>query len=323
MADIVTESPPLYSPVAADIPRVTELLSTLGEGRQPLLGETLAHVFRSGGKRVRPALVLLSGKLGTYPVEQLITLAASLEVVHAATLVHDDTVDEALTRRGLDTVNALWDGKVAILVGDFLFAQSAELAARLDSVLIMKLLSETVMAMSSGELRQYAASRSRSLDESDYLRRIQGKTASLFAMCCEGAAIVSDQSEREIAALREYGLNLGMAFQIADDVLDFTGDEHELGKPAGSDLRQGTITLPAILLARDAGANGSLKRRLLDGDGVEELIAIIRNSEAPTQALARADEYAEKARAALQIFPSSDARESLRNMTDYVIARRR
>lgn len=310
----------LRTPVAEDIPRVTELLVSLGNGHQPLLDETLAHVFRSGGKRIRPALVLLSGKLGTYPVDRLVTLAASLEVVHAATLVHDDTVDEALTRRGLGTVNALWDGKVAILVGDFLFAQSAELAARLDSVRIMSLLSETVMAMSTGELRQYASSRSRSLDEHDYLRRIEGKTASLFAMCCQGAAIVSGQSEQEIAALRDFGVNLGMAFQIADDVLDFIGDERVLGKPAGSDLRQGTITLPAILLAESA-ESATLRRELFEGNDADELVATIRESDAPARALRRAGEYAERARQALRLFPRSDAREGLAELADYVISR--
>jgi len=193
------------------------------------------------------------------------TLAAALEVVHSATLVHDDTIDQALTRRGLKTVSAVWNSKIAVLVGDFLFAQSAYLAAQLQSVRIMEILSETVMAMSTGELRQYAASQSPSLDESDYFQRIKGKTASLFAMCCEGAAIVSHQSPEQIAALRAYGLNLGLAFQIADDVLDFSGTEDVLGKPAGSDLRQGTITLPTMLFAESLPKSSPRLANILAG----------------------------------------------------------
>src|SRR5947209_9566937 len=183
----MTETATLYGPVAADIPAVGERLRAIAVGHHPLLGETLAKVFRTSVKQLGPALVMLSGKLGTYHRDRLVTLAASLEVVQTATLVHDDTIDQALSRRGLSTVNAVWDGKVAILIGDFLFAQSAFLAALLDSVPVMRLLSETVMAMSSGELQQYASSRQGMIDEADYLERIAGKTASLFAMCCAGA----------------------------------------------------------------------------------------------------------------------------------------
>ncbi|HEX8917050.1 MAG TPA: polyprenyl synthetase family protein, partial [Chloroflexota bacterium] len=217
----MTETATLFGPVADAIPLVGDRLRKLAVGQHSLLGEALAYVFESEGKRIRPALVMLSGRLGTYDVDRLVTLSASLEAVHTATLVHDDTIDQALTRRGLRTVNAVWDAKVAILIGDFLFAQSAYLAAQLDNVRVMSMLSETVMAMSSGELQQYASSRNRAVDEADYLQRITGKTASLFAMCCGGAAVVSEQSEEQIDALRSFGNNIGVGFQIADDVLDF------------------------------------------------------------------------------------------------------
>jgi len=253
----------------------------------------------------------------------LVTLAASLEVVHTATLVHDDIIDQALTRRGLQTINAVWDGRVAILVGDFLLAQSAELASRLDSVRIMSLLSQTVMDMSSGELRQYAASQSHTLDEADYFARIGGKTASLFAMCCQGAGVLSDQSEECIAALRSYGTNLGLAFQIADDVLDFVGDEQSLGNPAGSDLRQGTITLPVIMVAQALSSDSALRQDIERGRNVDGILAAVRASGALDRALDRAREYARTACNDLCIFPASPAKEVLLELTQQVIDRRR
>jgi geranylgeranyl pyrophosphate synthase len=311
----------VYGPVSDDLPLVSARLLELASAHDRLLGETLEHVFHSGGKRIRPALVLLSGRLGTYPLDQLVTLAVSLEVVHTATLVHDDTIDGALTRRGVPTVSSVWDGKVAILVGDFLLALSAQLASLLDNVRIMRLLSETVMAMSSGELRQYAASSAHAVDEGDYFQRIAGKTASLFAMCCEGAAVVSGQSEPEIAALRGYGFNLGLAFQIADDVLDFRGDEKTLGKPAGNDLLQGTITLPVILLAARLPADAPLRRDIAEGRNVEAVVEAVRHSDVLDTSIQRATHYAHRAGEDLQVFPDSEAKEALVALTEQVIER--
>jgi len=319
----VTETASIYGPVADDIPTVGKRLRSLANGHHPLLAEALAYVFESVGKQIRPALCLLSGKFGEYDLDALVTLAASIEVVHTATLVHDDTVDEALSRRGLRTVNAVWGGKIAILLGDFLFAQSAQLATDLNRIPIMSLLSETVMAMSSGELRQYAASRSRDVDEQDYLERIAGKTASLFAMCCQGGAIVSNQPPHMVQALREYGTNLGLAFQIADDVLDFVGDESRLGKPAGSDLRQGTVTLPLIFFARDIPKTSPFWRHLQHGTNLTEIVEAVRNSDATRRALERAEVYAAAARASLRNFPRGEAREALEDLTEYVTSRSR
>lgn len=319
----MTEIVSLFGPVTDDIPAVGQRLRDSAAGHHPLLGETLSHIFSAGGKRIRPALVLLSGKLGVYDRERLVTLAASLEVVHTATLVHDDTIDQALQRRGLSTISAVWNEKVAILVGDFLFAQSAELAAQLDSVPIMSLLSKTVMAMSSGELQQYAATRSRTLDEADYLQRIWGKTASLFSMCCEGAALISEQGPEQVEALRQYGTNLGIAFQIADDVLDFTGDEATLGKPAGSDLRQGTMTLPAILFAGDLSPSSPAWQYFEDDGDIDAAIAAIRASDAPIRAMQRAREYADAARAELGIFPPSESRDALMQLAEHTTTRTR
>jgi geranylgeranyl pyrophosphate synthase len=319
----VTEIASIFGPVADDVPAVGDMLRELSHNRHPLLGDALAHIFETGGKRIRPALVLLSGHLGFYRREELLTLATSVEAVHTATLVHDDTIDGATTRRGVKTVSAQWDSKVAILLGDFLFAQSAELAARLDSVRIMTLLSETVMDMSSGELRQYASTRDRTVDQGDYFARIRGKTASLFAMCCEGGAIVSGQDDDKVRSLNEYGMNLGLAFQIADDVLDFTSDEETLGKPAGNDLRQGTITLPVILLAEQLPPGSALRHRIQAGSHQDEIVHEVVQSGVLETALQVARVHARRAVDALQVFPESEAKDTLTHLADTVIARQR
>lgn len=318
----MTETRRPYGPVADDITLVAQGLADLASGHNPLLGAALEHVFSSRGKQLRPALVMLSGKLGDYRRDRLVTLAMALELVHTASLVHDDTVDEALTRRGLETVNALWSPKVAVLVGDFLFAQAAELAARLGTTRVMTLLAETVMAMTSGELRQQASSSALLIDERDYFLRIAGKTAALFRACCEGAALVSDQSADGIEALASFGTNLGIAFQIADDVLDVTGDELTLGKPAGSDLRQGTVTLPVILWAESANIR-ELGAELQNGRRVDDVVGAIRDSDAPQRALSRAAEYAAAARNDLATFPESEAREILEDLARDVVRRER
>ncbi len=318
----MTETRRQYGPVADDIERVGQGLSDLASEHHPLLGAALKHIFSAHGKQLRPALVMLSGKLGTYERNRLVMLAMALELVHTASLVHDDTVDEALTRRGLETLNALWSPKVAVLVGDFLFAQAAELAARLGTTHVMTLLAETVMAMTSGELRQQASSRALLIDEGDYFLRISGKTAALFRACCQGAGLVSEQSPECIEALASFGTNLGIAFQIADDVLDVTGDEETLGKPAGSDLRQGTVTLPVILWAEDAHAR-DLEAELQGGRNLDDVIESIRASDAPSRALSRAAEYAAAARSDLSIFPGSEAKDILEDLTREVVSRHR
>jgi geranylgeranyl pyrophosphate synthase len=179
------------------------------------------------------------------------------------------------------------------------------------------------MAMSTGELRQYASSQSLQIDEADYFHRICGKTASLFAMCCAGAAIVSDQSEEQIAALQSFGMNLGIAFQIADDVLDFAGDEATLGKPAGNDLRQGTITLPAILFAEGLHTASHLRAEISEGKNLDEVVTAVRKSGALEAALQRAGEYLDVARAALDVFSPSEAKDALLNLAEHVVTRQR
>ena len=175
-------------------------------------------------------------------------MAASVELLHTATLVHDDVIDKASTRRGRATVNSAFHNATTVMLGDYLFAHAADQVVRTNNLRVVQLFTDTLMVMAKGEIRQDIAAYDSRLEIQDYLNRIGGKTASLFATACEGGAMVSGQPEQAVHALREYGYNFGMAFQIVDDILDFTGDEAEMGKPVGSDLMQGTLTLPALLL---------------------------------------------------------------------------
>jgi heptaprenyl diphosphate synthase len=317
----VIDTHQLFAPVADDLMAVHRCLLAAAEGQHPLLAQALTYVFERKGKRLRPALVLLSGLLGRYDLDRLVLLAASLEVVHTASLVHDDTIDEALTRRGLTTLNTLWDRHTAIITGDYLFAKSAELASRINSVRIMHMLSETVMAMCSGELRQHATAYDWTISIDEYFARIGEKTASLFAMCCAGAGVITGQAETQIAALREYGYNLGLAYQIIDDILDFTGDEDTLGKPAGNDLRHGTITLPALLFWQHLAPDSPLRQRLVQRENAELALELIRESGALDEAHRYVEDVASRARKSLALFPPSEAQRALLEISEYILGR--
>jgi len=319
----MTDTASVLAPIAADLDRVEECLVDSANGQHPLLADALRYVFDTKGKRLRPALVLLSGALGSYELERLVLLAASLEVVHTASLVHDDTIDEAMTRRGLNTVNSVWDKHTAIVTGDFLFAKSAELAARLDSVRIMHMLSETVMEMCAGEMRQYEARNRWSLTVDEYLERIGAKTASLFAMCCSGAAVATGQSEADVESLHAYGYNMGLAFQIVDDILDFSADERTLGKPAGNDLSHGTITLPAILFMRKLAPGAQLRQRLEHGEDAQLAAELIKDSGALEEAREYAFRASEEAERQLSGRPPGPALDSLVELTRQLPVRSR
>jgi geranylgeranyl pyrophosphate synthase len=323
MDSSMTDTASLFAPVAADLDVVERHLMQAAEGQHPLLAGALRYVFDTRGKRLRPALVLLSGALGAYDLTRLVLLAASLEVVHTASLVHDDTIDEALTRRGFTTINSAWDKHTAIVTGDFLFAKSAELAARMNSVRIMQMLSETVMSMCAGEMRQYAHKNDWNIGIDEYLTRVGAKTASLFAMCCSGAGVATDQSDRQIEALHAYGFNVGLAFQIVDDILDFDSDEGTLGKPAGNDLAQGTITLPAILFIEKLEPQAPLRLRLQHGEDSELAAELVRQSGALQEARDYASRAVDEAVRALEIFPSDETTRSLVELARYLPTRTR
>jgi all-trans-nonaprenyl-diphosphate synthase len=309
-----------FASIEADLQRVREGLQRIGEGDNPLLVQTIRHLFGTRGKYIRPALCLMVGRLYR-PVadERLIDFAAAMEVVHSASLVHDDTLDEAATRRGRTTVNAGWNGHIAILVGDYLFAQSAIVTAGLGELRVMSMLAATIKSLVRGELRQMETAFDWGQTEQDYLDKIGNKTASLLALCTEGAGVLSGAREVGLDALHRYGYNLGLAFQIVDDVLDLTESDEALGKPAGSDLAQGTLTLPVIYYLETASPQE--RALVVDGNRVGEAVKAIAASAALRRARARAEELADEAVAALECLPQSDARRELREMARFAVQR--
>jgi geranylgeranyl pyrophosphate synthase len=317
----------LHSGLRSELAGVERLMTSVSEEVDvPLLGQLIRHVLQTKGKRIRPTLAFLSARFGQYPVERLTLLGSAVELLHTASLIHDDLVDDSATRRGIVTLHRIASAKASVLVGDYLFAKSAAFATATKSLDVMALFARTLMAICDGELREMSNSSSddRTLDQ--YLRRTEGKTASLFIAATEGGAILSEIGPDGELALRDYGLNLGMAFQIADDILDFVGTEQELGKPVGGDLRQGTLTLPA-LWALEKLPNGDLLRRVVDADAPSEAeiraaVELVAGSPAIEFAQGEAEVFASRAKAALEPFPAGEARSQLEALADYSIRRR-
>ncbi len=238
----------LYGPVQEDIALVEATFDSIKQVDYAPLAKMLDIVLAGGGKLLRPALTLLGGRFGEYDLDLLVPLAASVELLHTASLVHDDVIDNAATRRGRPTANSAFHNATTVMLGDYMFAHSADQVARTGNIRVIRLFSQTLMMMTKGEIGQDLTAYDSRQTVRDYLQRIGGKTASLFATACQGGAVVAQEPEEWIEALRGYGYNFGMAFQIVDDILDLTGDEAEMGKPVGSDLMQGTLTLPALIL---------------------------------------------------------------------------
>ena len=290
-----------------------------------LVTEAIGHLLDAGGKRIRPALTLMTGRLYPTDVEKIVSMAAAVEMLHTATLVHDDVVDGSMLRRGSPTLNARWSPGATILTGDYLFARAADLAAQTDSVRVMQIFARTLMTIVSGELRQLFGDATHRQTREDYFKRIYAKTASMFELATEAAGVLIGAAEDEIAALRQYGHDLGIAFQIMDDVLDFIGDESQVGKPVASDLRQGIVTLPVIdyldAHPRDRRVDDLLRNGYHSDEMVLPLVAEVRASGAVDRAMAEARDYVRAAQQRLRLFPGSEARQSMMDVADYVVAR--
>lgn len=316
----------IYEPVQEDLARVERTLEALTKVEEvPDLQPMLEHVLAPRGKRLRPTIALLAGTFGGYRSDLLVPLAASIELLHTATLVHDDVIDRSGTRRGRPTANALYDNQAAVMLGDYMFAHAADLIARTGNVEVVRLFSRTLMAIVGGELRQDFTAYDYGQDVRSYFRRIAGKTASLFATCAEGGALLAEAPSDSVAALREYGENLGMAFQIVDDILDFSGDEEEMGKPVGSDLLQGTLTLPSLLLMERQPGNDPIRKLFRNRRRTEHLaqaVAMIRNSDILEQCYGVARDFRRHACTALDRLPATPARGALAALADYVLERR-
>jgi geranylgeranyl pyrophosphate synthase len=315
----------IYKSVQKDLKKVEQSLEEIADADFSLLAELLAYTLNTGGKRVRPALTLLSGKFYIYDTALLVPMAAAIELLHTATLVHDDIVDNSPVRRGKPTVSRAWGENRALLLGDYLFAKAGSLVASTGNLRAIKLFSQTLMTISAGELRQTSVTFDIAKDRAYYFAWIGAKTACLFSTSTESGAVLSQAPEEIIQTIRDYGHNLGMAFQIIDDVLDFIGEEDELGKPVGSDLREGTLTLPTILFLESYPEDELTKKVIArkDVEGVPQAVERIRNSQAIADCLKMASEFCDKACRAAAKLPDCSAKKSLIDVADYIVHRRK
>ena len=316
----------IFAPIQTDLQAVeAKMREAALTNQNSALTSALEHLLASGGKRVRPAVALLSARLFDADPSRAVALAAAIEMLHTATLVHDDLIDGSLLRRGLPTLNAQWTPGATVLTGDFLFARAAALASETDSVRVMNVFSRTLMIIVNGEINQMFVGRGQASREG-YLQRIYAKTASLFAVAAEAASILGEADEHAISTMRHFGREVGMAFQIVDDILDFTGDEAVLGKPVGSDLRQGLFTLPVLIYLdkhpddRDVAA--LLNGRAGDAERVDRVVQGVRDSGAIGLALDEAKAYVARAQASLAAMPANPCRHALSDLAEYFVSRK-
>lgn len=311
--------------VREELLQVEVYIQNQAESFHPELNAALKHLLTSGGKRIRPTLVLLSGQMLKTDPRKLITLAASVELLHTATLVHDDLIDGSLLRRGNPTLNARWSPAATVLTGDFLFARAANLAAELNSPPALRLFAKTLATIVNGEIRQMFTSRGNASRE-DYYQRIYAKTASLFETSTLTVALIDEQNKIWQENMRCFGYELGMAFQIVDDILDFTGEQATVGKPVASDLRQGLVTLPALYYIEsnpnNAEMHAILNRSECDEACFEQVLDDIRESGAVRQAADEARLHVQRAEKALDSLPDGAKKNALIELAHYIVSRR-
>ncbi|GAP06574.1 geranylgeranyl pyrophosphate synthase [Anaerolinea thermolimosa] len=316
---------PFIVPVQDDIQAVEALMRAQADDHHPDLRSALHLLLSAGGKRIRPALTVLIGKMLHADRESLLSLAAAIELLHTATLVHDDLIDNSLLRRGMPTLNSRWSPGATVLTGDFIFAKAANMAAQTNSIPVMKIFSHTLSVIVNGEISQLFSTRCKA-DRESYYFRIYSKTASLFETSAKAAALISPVDQSIVEQMGQFGYNIGMAFQIIDDILDFVSQEDALGKPVGGDLRQGIITLPAILFA-ETFPDHPAAQRLLNGeciqeeDRLENLIEEIRRSEAISLSYREAVRFIENGLCQLRNLPECEERFALEELAHYIVRR--
>ncbi len=325
----------LYTTMLRDeLPAVRATMLEVQQRLPDPVAPALAAIINGGGKQLRPALALLSARMFDADVENAVPVAAAVEMLHTATLIHDDLIDNALMRRGKQTLNAQWSAAATVLAGDVAFAWAAELATRSQCLRLIKHFSETLAIICSGELNQMFTTRAQLPTEADYYRRIFSKTASLFALAAESGPLLMQRDEADVQRLRMFGKLVGEAFQIVDDVLDFMGDEVTLGKPVGGDLRQGIITLPVLYYFRrhpdDVRLHAVLARAehvrghnnyMRNESTIQALIADLRQSDAAEWAMQQAETHAAEASALLDIFPDTTYRQAMQEITAFAVQR--
>ena len=319
------QSVSFYEPVSERLGRVSASLTAMAEKKHPFLAQLLDHTFSSPGKYIRPAITLLSSSFYSHDERITEKMATGVELLHIASLIHDDTVDGASLRRGRITISSLWGPKAAVLAGDYIFAASATLVCDTGNIRVIKRFAETIMELSSGELQEMAESFSLDQSMHGYLDRIYNKTASLFTTAAESGAVLSGAPEPRCQALRDYGHNLGMAFQVVDDILDFDGTEEEVGKPIGSDLANGVVTLPTLIAMKQRKCSEAVRQALAhpeDSDFLNEAVSIIQNDAVLEESYDFASRYCEKALSNLKGLPAGPSRDSLEELVSHVKVRR-
>ena len=317
----------LVALVRRDMERVNQLILSRTGSRVTMIPEVANHLISSGGKRLRPMLTLATASLAGYEGDGQINLAAAVEFMHTATLLHDDVVDASGLRRGRVTARLKWGNEASVLVGDFLLGQAFKMMVEVGSLGALGILSGAAAVIAEGEVMQLAAAKNTETNEDEYLAVIRGKTAELFAAACEVGPVLAGRPKAEGAACRSYGMNLGIAFQLVDDALDYGGTAVALGKNVGDDFREGKVTLPVVLsFRRGDEAERAFWRRTLEGgevrDGdVETAIAILRRHRALEDTIERARHYGAMARDALALFPASPMKRALLDAVDFCIGR--
>jgi octaprenyl-diphosphate synthase len=319
--------------VGGDMEATNRVIVARMDSPVALIPQLAAHIVAAGGKRLRPLLTLAAARLCGYPGPQggarHVALAACVEFIHTATLLHDDVVDESVLRRGLASANAVFGNQASVLVGDFLFARAFQLMVADGSLRVLDILSRAAATIAEGEVLQLATQNDLATSEAQYLDVVRGKTAALFAAACQVGAVVADRPEREEAALADYGMALGIAFQLVDDALDYAADQARLGKTVGDDFREGKITLPVLAAyAAGDGAERAFWARTIEtceqtDTDLDAALGMMARHGAIRVTLDRAAGFAETAKQALDAFPDSRLRRTLREVADYTVQRAR
>ena len=319
----------IFEPIRDDLDKVEQEYARQIQSRVDVIPQIGKYLQSGGGKRIRPALLLMAARLAAYRGESAVLFASVVEFIHTATLVHDDIIDDSELRRGRTAVHSRWGNEITVLLGDYLYIKSMGMALTHHSLDVIRLLCEVTLRMIEGELFQLTKTGDVEITEDEHFDIIRRKTAYLFGGCAQIGGMLGGMPQGQAESLREYGFNLGMAFQLIDDLLDYTAAESELGKPIGSDLREGKVTLPIIyLLERDGKMGKNLVRDIVSSGTVtpsawRELSGLLTEHRAIDRAYDKARECAESARRHLRVFPASPQREALMALPDYVLSRER